>query len=152
CPQHESCYSAWILAAFTSWPRTARPSLTMAASSAWVLGATARPSVASFSFTASVVSTFTIALLRRSTSGSGRREERDPRRHFKAWAGFANGGDVRHARVAAHFHDRHDLDLAAPEMRNRGRKTEEGDLDMPAQQIVDGGAAAAIRHVNDVDA
>ena len=32
-------------------------------------------------------------------------------------------------------------------MRNRGRETEEGDLDVPAQQIVDGGAAAAIRRI-----
>src|SRR5262249_38544872 len=80
----------------------------------------------------------------------GRREERDPRRHFKPRHGLADGGGVRHGRGAGFFHDRHDLDLAAPEMRNRGRETEEGDLYMPTQQIVDGGAAAAIRHVDDV--
>src|SRR5262245_14500570 len=64
-------YSAWMLAALTNSPRTARPSLTTAASSAGVLGATARPSAASFSFTAPVVSTFTIASLRRAISGEG---------------------------------------------------------------------------------
>ena len=43
----------------------------MAASSAGVLGATASPSAASFSFTASILSTFTIASLSRASSGDG---------------------------------------------------------------------------------
>jgi hypothetical protein len=60
-----------MLAALINSPRTASPSLTVAVSAAGVLGATARPSVASFSFTASVVSTFTIASLRRVMSGAG---------------------------------------------------------------------------------
>ncbi len=86
---------------------------------------------------------------RRRAGGS---EHRVPRRHLEARHGLADGRDIGHRRVARFLHDGEHADLAAVEVRHRARETEERDLDVAADEIVDGGAAAAIGHVQDVDA
>src|SRR5262249_23144422 len=70
---------------------------------------------------------------------------------FESGNSLADGGNVRHGLVASLLHYRQDPDLAGRQVGNGGRKAQECHLDVAAEQIVDSGAAAAIRHVDDVD-
>lgn len=140
-----------MLATLTNSPRSARPFWTMSACSPGVPGAIARPRPENFSLTAASFRIRPIASLRRAISGAGASAGAKNATHediSNPTTVSPSSGNRGVARLLDHGQQ---PDPAGRKVRHRRRERPERRLDVPAQQIVGGGATAPIGHMDDVD-